>query len=130
MMRVLRSAPVFLLLAFACRSATAADTVIVCHGDSITAGANLADQEKYPTVLATLLPHSKVINSGIGGNTSSQGRKRFEKDVLSHKPNLVVLLFGTNDSVLRAARKYRVPVETYRENLWRWYCSVVRQMPR
>ena len=117
MMRVLRSAPVFLLVVFTCRLATAADTVIVCHGDSITAGANLADAKKYPTVLQTLVPQSKVINSGIGGNTSSQGRKRFEKDVLRHEPDLVILLFGTNDSVLRAAGKYRVPAEKYQENL-------------
>ncbi len=92
-------------------------TAIVCHGDSITAGANLADEEKYPEILKTLVPHSTVLNAGIGGNTSAQGLARLEKDVLSHSPNLVVLLFGTNDSVLTPAGQYRVPVEKYGENL-------------
>lgn len=110
----------FLLLFFFAsisRSVYAVDPVIVCHGDSITAGANLAAQEKYPAVLETLLPAARVINSGIGGNTSGQGLARLEKDVLSHKPDRVVFLFGTNDSVLTAAGKYRVPVEKYQENL-------------
>ncbi len=93
------------------------EKLIICHGDSITAGANLADKEKYPGVLNTLVPGVRVTNTGIGGNTSSQGLARFEKDVLRHHPDLVILLFGTNDSVLTAAGKYRVPVAKYRENL-------------
>ncbi len=96
--------------------------VIVCHGDSITAGGNLAAEEKYPAVLESLFPAAKVVNTGIGGNTSSQGLARLEKDVLTRKPNsyapdLVLLLFGTNDSVLTAPGKYRVPVEKYQDNL-------------
>ncbi len=98
-------------------STLAAETVIVCHGDSITAGGNLAAEEKYPAVLEALLPDAKVVNTGIGGNTSSQGLARQEKDVLRHHPDLIVLLFGTNDSVLTAPGKYRVPVEKYQENL-------------
>jgi lysophospholipase L1-like esterase len=93
------------------------EKLIICHGDSITAGSNLADKEKYPGVLNTLVPGVRVTNTGIGGNTSSQGLARFEKDVLRHHPDLVILLFGTNDSVLRSSGKYRVPVEKYRENL-------------
>lgn len=98
-------------------TASATETVIVCHGDSITAGSGLAAEEKYPAILEELLPAAKVNNTGIGGNTSSQGLARLEKAVLSHKPDLVILLFGTNDSVLTAAGKYRVPVQKYQENL-------------
>lgn len=111
------------LLVFICLVVSAEATslvsekLIVCHGDSITAGANLADEDKYPSVLDTLLPRARVNNTGVGGNTSSQGLARLEKDVLRHHPNLVILLFGTNDSVLTATGKYRVPVEKYRENL-------------
>lgn len=107
----------FLLLLSAELSATASDKVVVCHGDSITAGVHLSPQEGYPSVLERLLSGTKVVNSGIGGNTSGQGLARLEKDVLRHKPDLVVLLFGTNDSVLTATGKYRVPVDKYRENL-------------
>lgn len=98
-------------------AASAEDRVIVCHGDSITAGAHLAANEKYPEILKSLVPDSTVINSGIGGNTSGQGLARLEKDVLRHHPDVVVLLFGTNDSVLTGEGKYRVPVEKYEKNL-------------
>lgn len=111
--------PLSVLLIFLSTSpaTTAAETIVVCHGDSITAGAHLPLADRYPAVLETLQPGTKVVNSGIGGNTSSQGLARLEKHVLAHHPNMVVLLFGTNDSVLTAKDKYRVPVEKYRESL-------------
>lgn len=39
-----------------------------------------------------------VINAGIGGDVVGQMSDRFELDVLSKKPNIVVLTFGMNDS--------------------------------
>ena len=107
----------FLALGLVPVSTLAADRVIVCHGDSITAGAHLAAKEKYPEILKSLVSGSTVINSGIGGNTSGQGLARLEKDVLRHHPDVVVLLFGTNDSVLTGQGKYRVAAEKYEENL-------------
>ncbi len=73
--------------------------VVVCLGDSITMGVHLPEDRGYPSVLESLLPGMKVINAGIGGNTSSQGLARFDHDVVKHAPVAVVLLFGTNDSV-------------------------------
>lgn len=114
---------------------------LACYGDSITAGAHLEKTETYPAVLQSLLPDAKVVNFGVGGNTSSQGRARLEKsleeyksalftlygqkraltqtekDAISNKPDLVVLLFGTNDSVLTATGKYRVSLQKYQEDL-------------
>jgi len=97
----------------------AAETVVVCHGDSITRGAHLKPEETYPAMLQAALPDTKVVNTGIGGNTSQQGLKRLAPDVLSRRPKFVVLLFGTNDSVLTAPGRYRVPVDQYRQNLGR-----------
>ncbi len=114
MMRTLVFLTYFVLFSL---HAPAGERIIVGHGDSITAGSHLAADEKYPAMLNALMPDTKVINSGIGGNTSSQGLARIEKDVLGRHPDLVILLFGTNDSVLTAEGKYRVPVEKYRENL-------------
>lgn len=110
----------FVLVSFVAsiaRTGFASETVVVCHGDSITAGAHLSAKDRYPAVLETMQPGAKVVNAGIGGNTSSQGLARLERDVLRHTPDVVVLLFGTNDSVLTAEAKYRVPVERYRKNL-------------
>lgn len=39
-----------------------------------------------------------ILNTGIGGDVVGQMNDRFEHDVLSKKPNIVVLTFGMNDS--------------------------------
>jgi len=41
----------------------------------------------------------QVINSGRNGQNSRQFVERFEKDALSHKPDLIVLGGGTNDAI-------------------------------
>ncbi|MBI4976964.1 MAG: hypothetical protein HZC28_05745 [Spirochaetes bacterium] len=56
----------------------------------------------------------KVINKGIGGNNTTQGLARFDKDVVGIHPSVVVLYFGMNDAV---NSMNSVPVEKYRENL-------------
>ncbi|MBN8526974.1 MAG: hypothetical protein J0M02_16695, partial [Planctomycetes bacterium] len=38
-----------------------------------------------------------VINAGIGGNTTTEMLARLQRDVLAHRPDLVVLMAGTND---------------------------------
>ena len=39
-----------------------------------------------------------IINSGISGDNARGGALRFERDVLSYNPDLVVISFGLNDS--------------------------------
>jgi len=39
----------------------------------------------------------QVINSGIKGNTTTDILGRLKKDVLDKKPDLVILMVGTND---------------------------------
>jgi len=77
---------------------------IVCIGDSITGvyyhtGGRRAYPEMVEVALKRALPGAnvKVINAGISGDTLPGGLKRFERDVLSHKPNLVTIMFGMND---------------------------------
>ena len=38
-----------------------------------------------------------IINGGVSGTGAGSGLKRFERDVLSHNPDLVVVCFGLND---------------------------------
>ncbi len=40
-----------------------------------------------------------IINAGIGGNTTTNLLKRIDTDCLAHKPELVVMMIGTNDMV-------------------------------
>jgi lysophospholipase L1-like esterase len=39
-----------------------------------------------------------VINAGIGGQNSLQGRKRFQQDVIAARPKYVLIYFGMNDT--------------------------------
>lgn len=94
-----------------------AQTTVVCLGDSITRGAYLPDGSTFPAQLEKLLADSKVVNAGVPGNTSAAGLMRFDKDVAPQNPQYVVLFFGTNDSVLKKAGEYKVPLEKFTINL-------------
>jgi lysophospholipase L1-like esterase len=63
------------------------------------------------------MPDAEIRSAGIGGNTTGQGLARMEADVLAGAPDVVVVLFGTNDSVLRAPKAYRTPLDQYKKNL-------------
>jgi acyl-CoA thioesterase-1 len=76
--------------------------VIVCFGDSLTAGYGVEPGRTYPDELQKLLDtrgyHYRVINRGISGNTTKDGVDRL-KDVLALHPRIVVLEFGGNDGL-------------------------------
>lgn len=90
---------------------------IVCFGDSVTGvyyhtGGRRAYTKMVELALRRLYPAAKVtaINAGISGNTTGQGLARIERDVLSHQPQLVTIMFGLNDLV-------RTKPEVYADNL-------------
>ncbi|MCW8133727.1 MAG: hypothetical protein KIS92_25500 [Planctomycetota bacterium] len=68
---------------------------IVCLGDSLTACGGPGG--RYSDYLAQALPGLKIVNRGIGGDTIAGGRARFERDVLSLQPKVVILELGAND---------------------------------
>ncbi len=55
-----------------------------------------------------------VVNKGLGGNNSNELLARLDADVLTLKPNLVVLMVGTNDFL---NTKKLVSMEQYQLNL-------------
>ena len=77
--------------------------VIVAIGSSSTAGVGASDPaHTYPAVLAQEL-HDRwprlaitVINKGVGGELASQMLARFEHDVFSYHPQLVIWQTGSN----------------------------------
>lgn len=69
--------------------------VLVCFGDSLTSCGGAGGH--YSHWLARSLPYVKVIDAGIGGDTLDGGRKRYERDVLAHRPDLLVIALGAND---------------------------------
>lgn len=92
---------------------------IVCHGHSVPAGyfkTPVVDTfNAYPALLHRELknrhPHAvlNVIVTAIGGETSETGAARFQKDVLTHRPDLVTIDYALNDR--------RLGLEKSRKNL-------------
>ncbi len=76
---------------------------ILCIGDSNTFGWGVNPEESYPAVLARrlaeALPDKKleIINMGVPGYTSLQGRVLVEQEVLDLEPDLVIVEYGFND---------------------------------
>ena len=62
---------------------------IVCFGDSLTAGYGAKKGKDYPSVLREKLGQP-VINTGVSGNTTADGLRRLEDDVLRHDPKIDV----------------------------------------
>lgn len=92
---------------------------VVALGSSTTArraGVN----KVYEQRLAEQFPTVHVINAGVPGDTTERARKRFESDVLAHKPRLVLIQLGGNDAAIDVWRDVttpRVSPQRYEENL-------------
>lgn len=69
--------------------------VLVCLGDSLTACGGAGGH--YSDWLAHFMPYVRVIDAGIGGDTLDGGRARFTRDVLKHRPDVVLIALGAND---------------------------------
>src|ERR1051325_5927999 len=80
---------------------------VVFFGASLTWGANASDpqQTSYRALIGKRLEetypqaHFKFWDAAIGGTNSQLGVFRFERDVLSHKPDLVFIDFSANDDI-------------------------------
>jgi acyl-CoA thioesterase-1 len=88
--------------------------LIVCFGDSLTAGYGTELGKSYPDFLQQDLDtrgyHYRVVNEGISGNTTKDGVERVDS-IVAMKPAVVIVEFGGNDG-LRGLR-----IEDSRANL-------------
>jgi acyl-CoA thioesterase-1 len=69
---------------------------VVFLGDSITHGHRLSAEVAYPHRIGLALG-IPVVNAGISGDTTAGGLARLDRDVLAHRPRLVVVELGVND---------------------------------
>ena len=104
---------------------------IVCHGHSVPSGyfdTPIVDTfNAYPHLLHQLIkaryPFAvvNVIVTAIGGENALQGAARFERDVLTHCPDVVIIDYALNDrgvegapaaweDMIRLAKAHGVPV--------------------
>lgn len=80
---------------------------LVFHGHSVPTGyantPNVHRLRSYPFLLLKALqqkyPYSvvNIITTSIGGENAEQGAKRFESDVLIHRPDVVFIDYALND---------------------------------
>jgi lysophospholipase L1-like esterase len=99
---------------------------IVMFGDSTTAERPGAIEKVYADRVREALPGIgstlSVHNAGVGSNTTKNARDRLARDVLAHKPRVVVIQFGINDAAVDVwkeppATASRVPLAEYEQNL-------------
>lgn len=88
--------------------------VLVCFGDSLTAGFGAAEGASYPDFLQADLNKAgynyRVVNEGVSGDTTKDGVDRLP-EVLALHPTAVIVEFGGNDG-LRGLK-----VDSTRQNL-------------
>jgi acyl-CoA thioesterase-1 len=92
----------WLLMAAAALHAADTRPVLVCFGDSLTAGFGLDAGQSYPDLLQRELDRSghkyRVENLGVSGDTTQDGLARVA-NALALKPAMVVLELGANDGL-------------------------------
>jgi acyl-CoA thioesterase-1 len=112
---VRRTLLVSLSLLVLCSAAFSADRpLLVCFGDSITAGYGLNSGESYPDALQRDLDklgyHYKVNNAGTSGATTKDAVAKV-RSIVAMRPSVVIVEFGGNDG-LRG-----LPLDQTRRNL-------------
>lgn len=96
---------------------------IVTLGDSITKGvrSGVTAEQTFSSLIEQRLPEDgrsvRVVNVGIGGERTDQALKRLDR-VLRHKPDIVTIMYGTNDSYVdKGKTASRITVAEYGANL-------------
>lgn len=90
------------LFSFPAFSQTTVQKKLVILGDSLTEGYGVAQTSAFPALLQQKIDQDKinwkVISSGSSGSTSASGLQRI-KWIAKDKPDLVLLLLGSNDGL-------------------------------
>lgn len=83
---------------------------IIFLGDSITGWSDLSRWLKYSHIIDCMIEarcgagQAIVLNRGVGGDTTGMALARLDTDVISEKPDVVVLLITGNDTFQHLAR--------------------------
>ena len=117
-------------------------TRVLCFGDSSTFAFGVGFDDAWPNQLQVLLDEElpdnvEVLNAGIPGQTTYQGRQRLDRELTKWRPHLAIITFGNNDGWRwdNRADKDHVPQGDRSESLailnhseaWRWLASLRQQ---
>ena len=93
---------------------------VMCFGDSITYGYCADFGNDYVSLLKAKVkedfPDKEIYirNRGINGESSRAGLKRIDDELISYRPSLTIMLFGSNDCAYNSW--YHVGLEEFRHN--------------
>ncbi|MEZ5197881.1 MAG: GDSL-type esterase/lipase family protein, partial [Bacteroidales bacterium] len=97
---------------------------IIFLGDSITYGlsSGVSEENTFRSLSKGFLHkqhfNAEVINEGISGETADKAYQRLKKDVLDQQPDVVVIMYGTNDSFVdRGTDHTRLPLDEYKRRI-------------
>ncbi len=96
------------------RPAAADTATIMVFGDSLSAGYGLPQEAGWVSLLKNRLQtksQAYIINKSISGETALGGRNRIEKELKTHRPDIVIIELGGNDGLRGAS------IESIRNNL-------------
>lgn len=96
---------------------------IYAFGDSITYGfaptgaQSMTNSGSFRFLLAEMLEEegieARIVNGGVPGETVADARARFN-GIFLEKPDVAVIMFGTNDCMAGADGKSKVPLDIYK----------------
>ncbi|MES2858074.1 MAG: arylesterase [Pseudomonadota bacterium] len=99
------------------RPVPAATRTVLVVGDSLSAAYGMAAAQGWVALagerLAERTPPWRVVNASISGETTAGGESRIIREVVRHRPQVVVIALGANDG-LRG-----LPLKQLRRNLAR-----------
>lgn len=75
-------------------------SLVLALGDSITAGFGVQPEQAWPALLEQRTGW-RVVNAGVNGDRSADGRKRLDELLERHKPAAVLIELGGNDMLRR-----------------------------
>ena len=70
------------------------DGPIVAFGNSLTYGVGAGKGQGYVDILAQSIQRP-ILNRGVSGETIAEASRRVDRDVLSEKPSIVIVLLGS-----------------------------------
>jgi acyl-CoA thioesterase-1 len=84
------------------RNMTGEPKIIICFGNSLTAGLGVQPEQAFPSILEKRIRESgkdyRVINAGLSGETSAGGLSRIDW-ILNKRADIFILELGGNDGL-------------------------------